>query len=178
MDYVTVPYARYWKQSLSLLSKRGLLLVTAGKDGRPNAMTIGWATLGVIWGKKIMTVLVRPSRHTYGLLNATGSFTVCVPPKSHYPAVDFCGAQSGRDYDKFAQCGLAPLPSTMVSAPAIDGSVVIYECRVVHTNDVMPGNLAPDILAGSYPKGDFHRVYFGEILAVRALPDAGRRLAR
>ena len=30
----------------------GLLLVTAGADGKPNVMTIGWGTIGSIWSRR------------------------------------------------------------------------------------------------------------------------------
>ena len=79
MDYTKVPYTTYLKQTLSRLTDPGLLLVSAAGDGKPNAMTIGWGTVGVIWGKPIFVVLVRPSRYTYSLLEASDSFTVCVP---------------------------------------------------------------------------------------------------
>jgi len=172
MEYLDVPYTKYLQETLAVLAEPGLLLVAAGKDGPPNAMTIGWGTVGVIWGKRIFTVLVRPSRYSYKLLEQSDSFTVCVPSEAQYDAVDFCGTRSGRDYDKFQKCGLEGLPSLRVSAPGIAGCPVVYECRVVHTNEVIPANLATEVRASAYPTGDFHRIYYGEILAVRALPDA------
>jgi len=177
MDYKEVPYTTYLNQTLSRLVHPGLLLVSAAGDGRPNAMTIGWGTVGVIWGKPIFVVLVRPSRHTYSLLEASDSFTVCVPSRAMVDAVDFCGTRSGRDHDKFEACDLTALPSTQVRAPGIAGCPVVYECQVVHTNDVVPPSLAAAIKASAYPRGDFHRLYFGQILAVRALPDAAELLA-
>ena len=77
MDYSNVPYTTYLHETLSLLAKPGLLLVAAGADGAPNAMTIGWGTIGVIWRKPIFTVLVRHSRYTYKLLEESDSFTIC-----------------------------------------------------------------------------------------------------
>ena len=172
MDYTTVHYNTYMQETQCLLPDPGLLLVTAGKDGKPNAMAIGWGVIGFIWGKPIFTVLVRPSRYTYRLLEESDSFTVCVPARAHTQIVTFCGTKSGRDHDKFKECDLEVLPSLRVSAPGIAGFPLIYECRIVHTNDVIPANLAEEIKSSAYPKGDFHRLYYGEIMAVRALPDA------
>ena len=173
MDYSEVPCTTYLHETLSLLTDPGLFLVAAGADGKPNAMAIGWGTIGVIWGKPIFTVLVRPSRYTYKLLEGSDSFTVCVPSKRLYKAVNFCGTRSGRNYDKFKECNLTVLPSTRVNAPGIAGCPVIYECHIVLTNDVIPANLAQEIQASAYPRGDYHRIYYGEILAVRALPNPG-----
>ena len=62
-------------------------------------------------------------------------------------------------------------------APVVAECPLVYECRVVHFNDVLPPNLAEEIRQGAYPKGDFHRIYWGEILAARAEPDAADLLA-
>jgi len=175
MTYTTVPYTTYLKETLTVLDDPGLLLVTSA-DGRANAMTIGWGTIGLIWGKPIMAVLVRPSRYTYTLLEQSDSFTVCVPSPGMREAVEYCGQYSGRDQDKLKACNLSIRPSLHVRAPAIDGCPIIYECRIVHKNDVVPATLAADITA--YPRGDYHRIYFGEILAVRALPDAATVLSQ
>jgi flavin reductase (DIM6/NTAB) family NADH-FMN oxidoreductase RutF len=176
VEYSSVPYTTYLRQTLALLNKPGLLLVAAGTDDKPNAMTIGWGTIGIIWGKPIFTVLVRHSRYTYKLMEESDSFTVGVPSRTLYQAVSFCGTRSGRDYDKFKECNLTPLPSLTVSTPGIAECPLIYECQIVHRNDVVPANLAGDIQTRAYPHGDYHRIYYGEILAVRAAPNAAESL--
>ena len=170
MKYDIVDYTTYLKETLALLQKPGVFLVTACPEGKANAMTIGWGTIGVIWGRKIMQVLVRPSRYTYELIEQSDSFTVCLPSTAMTEAVAYCGKYSGRDGDKLAACRLKTLRSTCVSAPGISGCPVIYECRIVHKNDIVPATLAPDIT--SYAAGNYHRIYSGEILAVRARPNA------
>jgi flavin reductase (DIM6/NTAB) family NADH-FMN oxidoreductase RutF len=177
MEHQDVPYETYIQETLSTLADPGLLLVAAGADGKPNTMTIGWGTIGIIWGKPIFAVLVRPSRYTYTLLGQSNSFTVCVPPRSLRKAVGFCGTRSGRDYDKFKECDMTPLPSTQVGAPGIAECLIVYECQIVHTNDVIPANLADEIKASAYPEGDFHHIFYGQILAVRAVPNAAELLA-
>jgi flavin reductase (DIM6/NTAB) family NADH-FMN oxidoreductase RutF len=163
-----VPYTTYLAETLAMLVDPGLLLVSQGEDGVPNAMTIGWGTAGVIWGKEVFTVLVRPSRYTFSRLAESDSFTVNVPPPNLGDAVTFCGTRSGRDYDKFAECGMTAEPSRTVSTPGIAECPIIYECQILHTTDVINGSLDAGILAGYYSRGDLHRIYHGEILAVRA----------
>ena len=53
----------------SLNSFQGALLTVKSKD-KLNTMTIGWATLGRVWNKPIMTVLVRFSE-IYMILSVT-----------------------------------------------------------------------------------------------------------
>ena len=40
------------------------MLVTAGTAERCNTMTASWGGLGVLWGKPVATVYIRPQRYT------------------------------------------------------------------------------------------------------------------
>lgn len=146
------------------LGSGGLLLVSLDRAGRPNAMTIGWAMLGEVWRRPMCAVLVRPSRYTYECLEATADFTVNVPPPELAEEVMFCGTESGRDHDKFAHCGFAASPGRKVKSPGIEQCLATFECVVVQRNDLVPEHFAPEIVGKLYAGGDFHRVYYGEVV--------------
>ncbi|NLO73307.1 MAG: flavin reductase family protein [candidate division WS1 bacterium] len=171
MPKIEVPFDQFMREATAALRSNGALLASLDAEGRPNAMTIGWGVLGVIWGKPIYVALVRPSRYTYGCLESTGDFTVNIPYDSQAEEVLFCGTESGRDRDKFAECGFTPLPSAVVKSVGIGECGLVYECQVVHRNDLVPEALSEDIRAGAYAGGDFHRCYFGEILRTVADSD-------
>jgi len=82
-----------------------------------------------------------------------------------------CGTVSGRTHDKFAETKLSTMPSEIVDVPVIAQCGINYECRVLHKNDVSQQTIALDIKNQLYPGGDFHRIYYGEILRVRADAD-------
>jgi len=69
------------------------------------------------------------------------------------------------------------VPGKKVKSPIIEECVINYECRVVHKNDVISDRLADEIRYSAYRQGDFHRIYFGEILVVYADIDAKEKLA-
>jgi|YelNatPaOPRAMG01_1025707.scaffolds.fasta_scaffold13125_3 flavin reductase (DIM6/NTAB) family NADH-FMN oxidoreductase RutF len=167
-----------WPETMEALTRAGLLLNTADTTGKANTMTIGWLTGGVIWSRPVLIVLVRPSRFTYSRLEQVPEFTVNVLPPASAAALEHCGTVSGRDHDKFAETGLTLAPAQKVRVPVIKQAVVNYECRVVHRNDVIPANLADEIKARAYQTGDFHRVYFGEVLAAYAVREAREELRR
>lgn len=177
MPKVDIEYTDYVSEMLDVLGSPGLLLVSADAAGKPNAMTIGWGTIGIIWGKPIYCVLVRPSRFTFSLIEETNDFTVNVPYRDMGDIVEYCGTVSGRDYDKFVEKGLTATPGRRVKSPIIEECAIHYECKVVHKNKVIPAELTQEIRDKSYPGGDFHTVYFGEIVAAYADGDAGERLA-
>ncbi len=161
-----VPYTYQFERTLEVLANGGLLLASTRADGVSNVMTIGWASVGIIWGLPVMVVLVRPSRYTYGFIESSGLFTVNVPTQAMRPYVNMCGTKSGRDVDKLTD--VATSMGQTVDAVVLQECLQAYECRVVHTNDVIPQNLVPDVARRAYPRGDYHRVYYGQIMGTFA----------
>jgi flavin reductase (DIM6/NTAB) family NADH-FMN oxidoreductase RutF len=161
-----VPYTYQLDKTLETLSSGGLLLSSTRSDGRSNVMTIGWTTVGVIWGLPTMVVLVRPSRYTFSFIEESKVFAVNVPTPEMNEYVSLCGTRSGRDVDKLAQ--VATSMGQKVNSITIDACPLIYECQVVHWNDIQPSVLAPDVRARAYPRGDYHRLYYGQIMGVFA----------
>jgi flavin reductase (DIM6/NTAB) family NADH-FMN oxidoreductase RutF len=166
MAFREVPYTYRFDQTLEMLTNGGLLLASTRADGTSNVMTIGWASIGVIWGLPVMVVLVRPSRYTYQFVEASQVFTVNVPTQAMRAYVNMCGTKSGRDVDKLAE--VATSMGQRVEALVLDECPLVYECKVVHSNDVIPANLVPDVARRSYPHGDYHRLYYGHILGTFA----------
>ena len=177
MQKEDVHFTKYLAQTINVLSHEGALLVSADKSGRANVMTIGWGTFGWIWSKPILVVLVRPSRYTFEYMEQHGEFTVNIPSPALAETVAYCGRVSGRNFDKFAERGLTAARGRRVSVPVIKECAVHYECREVHKNDVLPDLLAPEIDENAYGNGDYHRIYYGEILATYADPDAAAQLS-
>jgi flavin reductase (DIM6/NTAB) family NADH-FMN oxidoreductase RutF len=149
----------------------GLLLGSYDEAGKANFMTIGWGTLGYIWRMPIWAVLVRPSRYTYECIEHSKAFTVCVPTPAMTNAVGICGSQSGRDHDKVALAGLTAEASPLVAAPTEAQCPIVYHCKVVEHNDLLAETMDPEIQSLLYAAGDYHRVYFGEVLGADAAPD-------
>ncbi len=172
---VDVPWT-YVEETLHALAHPGILLVSLDTRQRPNAMTIGWGSMGMYWGEHVFIVPVRHSRYTYECLNATGDFTVNVLPRRLAGLAAFCGTVSGRDRDKLAEANLTAAPSLRVRSPIIQECVLHYECRVVHVNETVPEVLDGELRRTAYPKGDYHRLYFGQIVAIRAEENLRRRL--
>ncbi len=176
MAKVRLRYTDLFAQTIQRMREDGLLLVTISADGKPNVMTIGWGTIGSIWARPVFIVLVRPSRHSYSRLEQVSEFTVNVPPPELAAAVSHCGTVSGRDHEKFQEMHFTPVASREVRPPIIQECVVHYECRTLHRNDVVPDALTEAVREQFYADGDFHRVYFGEIVAAYADEDAAQRL--
>lgn len=176
MTKQTIRYTDYFSETMWRLREDGLLLVSSSATGTPNVMTIGWCAIGIMWGRPVVTIMVRPSRYTYKLIEEVPEFTVNVPPAQLAAAVKHCGTVSGAGHDKFQELNLDPLRSWEVAPPVIRQCAVHYECRVIHRCDMSAEALVADLRGKFYPEGNFHRYYFGEIVASYADGDALERL--
>ncbi|NWF55107.1 MAG: flavin reductase family protein [Syntrophaceae bacterium] len=143
--------------------EEGAFLVVKGKE-KTNVMTIGWALIGVVWRRPVMMVAVRTSRFTHQLIEKADSFTVTLPSGDRKKEINLCGSKSGRDLDKFKECGFSAAKSRKVATPVLEIPGSHFECRMIHKAPINPQFLAPD-LENLYPAKDYHTLYFGEILA-------------
>ncbi|OIO00146.1 MAG: hypothetical protein AUJ51_10900 [Elusimicrobia bacterium CG1_02_56_21] len=147
------------------LEGAGAFLVVEDKKGRVNVMTIGWAQAGFIWGQPIMSVLVRPSRHTHSMQENAPYFTVCVPRRGEMKKeLGFCGTKSGRDYDKIRACAMKLKDGMVKGLKYIEGCGLVYQCEVYGKTSLGRENISAEALEKFYPEGDFHTLYFGKIL--------------
>jgi flavin reductase (DIM6/NTAB) family NADH-FMN oxidoreductase RutF len=143
-------------------------LLTAGKNkpGLFNPMTVSWGSLGMLWDKPFAMVVVRPTRHTRSFMDSADSFTLCAFPEKHRSALTLCGSKSGRDLDKIKAAGITPIGMSRIEAPGFDEAEFILECRKMYFHDFDPTHFLRTEIHEVYPDKDYHRMYFGEILAV------------
>jgi flavin reductase (DIM6/NTAB) family NADH-FMN oxidoreductase RutF len=126
-----------------------VVLVSCGLGQRANIITLAW--VGTLCSEPpLVSIGVRPSRYSHGLIEEVGEFVVNVPDSEQVRWVDYCGVVSGRDEDKWAACGFTPAPATKVQVPVIAECPVNIECRVHRT-----------LSLGS------HDLFIGEVVAVQ-----------
>ena len=158
-----IMYNQYSKQVLDGLTKGAFLSVS--HEGKDNTMTIGWGSLGFVWKKPVIMVMIRYSRHTYRMIDGAGEFTVSIPFGDEFKKeLAFCGTKSGKDVDKFDACNLPSIRAHKVKAPLIDGCDLHCECKVVYKQAMEPGMIEPGIDNKFYKNNDFHVMFYGEIV--------------
>lgn len=147
-------------------------LLTAGDfaTGAFNCMTVAWGSMGVMWHRPFVQVVVRPTRHTHRFLEEYPTFTLCLFPPSFHQALLHLGTVSGRDGDKLRGTGLTPTPSSVVAAPSYREAELVLECVTMYRHRIVPEGFVDRALEGEYPHQDYHSVCFGHVVAVWALP--------
>ncbi len=117
------------------------VMVSCQKKGeRPNIITLAW--VGVVCSEPPMVgIAVRKNRFSFDIIKESKEFVVNVPRGGLLKATDFCGTHSGKNVDKFADCGLTPVKSSKVNAPLIEECPVNLECMVRNILDLGSHNL-------------------------------------
>lgn len=178
MERLDIPLDRFALAPVRALDK-GWFLLAAGdfSAGSWNCMTVSWGAFGVIWGRPLAMIVVRPSRHTHGFTERYDSFTLSAFPERFRPALDYCGSHSGREGDKAKAAGITPEAARVVKAPAFAEAELVVECRTTYRDALEPSHFLADWIAENYPAGDYHTMYFGEIVAVSGVATYGAKAA-
>ena len=112
------------------------LMVSCGETPEEyNIITVSW--VGTICSDPPMCYIsVRKSRQSHAIISRTKAFVLNLTTKELAYATDWCGVKSGKDYNKFIEMGLTPIPAQMVKAPLIDQSPLSIECEVVEIKEL------------------------------------------
>ena len=162
-EFMEVNMFDYLDQTLKTAESTGVLLVSLGRDGKPNIMTIGWLLLGRSYYRNpVAVVAVRPSRYTFKLLDEVEEFVIAVPTEELEEPVAFCGEKSGRDVDKFCETKLTPVQSVHVKPPSIKECVINIECRIYSKTRPPHQILTPKHREALV--SEQHTSYFAEVL--------------
>ena len=139
------------------------LLVTAGKeDGSCNTMTASWGGVGVMWGKDVAFVVIRPQRYTKEFIDAAATLSLSVLPGSYRKTYNYLGTVSGRNKDKIAVSGLTVVHDG--STPYFEEADTVLLCRKLFAQPFQPDAfLSEEIKEKWYPEQDYHTLYICEI---------------
>jgi flavin reductase (DIM6/NTAB) family NADH-FMN oxidoreductase RutF len=167
MHLPNIPATNFIQRPYHLWEQQWLLLTCGDYETDEfNTMTVAWGSFGVMWSKPFALVVVRPSRYTYNFIEKFETFTLTAFPSEQRKALQLLGTHSGRDYNKIAQAGLTPIPSRQVAAPAFAEAELVIECRKSYWDDLDNSHFLDPSIEKNYPGRDYHRMYFGEIMAV------------
>ena len=152
-------------------------IVSSGDINNFNSCTIGWGSLGNIWGKNghtisIITIYVHPARYTCEFLKENEYFTVSFFPEKYKKALSYIGSHSGRNEDKIQSSGLSPIE--FKESVTFKEASMSFLCRKLYQQQFLKDDLAVDIkeyyasMPNVYPdfKGNWqaHIMFIGEIV--------------
>jgi flavin reductase (DIM6/NTAB) family NADH-FMN oxidoreductase RutF len=103
----------------------------ASSEGKANFMAVAWCGVACS-NPPMVSVAIRPQRHTFKGIIATREFSVNVPSTDQVKEADYCGMVSGANVDKTAVCKFNIFYGSLKSAPLIEQCPVNLACKVEH----------------------------------------------
>lgn len=138
------------------------MLVASSFDGKTNAMTASWGGFGVLWGKNVAYIVVRPQRYTKNFIDKSNKFSITFFDVSYKSMLAYMGKISGRDEDKIKNSGLILDENSPI--PLFKEGKLTAQCKVLYKQNLSPESfLDTEIISKWYPDSDYHMLYVAEI---------------
>ena len=146
---------------LSMLNN-GALLTAVKENGEINTMTVSWGGAGILWGKRVAFVFVRPQRHTFTFTEGECKMSLSFFDESKKDILTFCGTKSGRDIDKISHCGLK---YTLDGAyPVFEDAIYTLKLEKIYSDTIKKDSFIDTEPLKWYKNNDFHTMYICEIV--------------
>lgn len=119
-----------WKPGNMVYPVPAALVSTGDKEGKQNLFTVAW-TGTICTNPPMAYISVRPERFSHHMIEESGEFVINLTNEALARATDYCGVVSGREHDKWTECGLHPEKiEGLQYAPAVQESPVSIGCKV------------------------------------------------
>lgn len=140
------------------------MLIAAGDSSRCNAMTASWGGMGVLWGKRVCFVFIRPQRYTKRFVDANETFSLSFFDGGAKKELGYMGKVSGKDEDKISACGFHVTWEN--GAPVFQEAAHTLVCKKLYCQEMTREGFADggEAIEKFYAANDFHFLYVGEIV--------------
>lgn len=150
-------------QPFEKIGSEWMLITAKNREGKVNTMTASWGGLGVLWGKNVATVYIRPQRYTREFVDESETFTLSFFGGEHKKELGYLGKVSGKDVsDKIEQSGLHL--EFVDGEPAFAEATQVLLCKTLYRDRIKPENFCSGQEETWYPQKDYHIVYIAEIV--------------
>lgn len=138
-------------EAMSRVSMAVSILTTDGPSGRDGMVVTAMCPVSADTAHPTLLVCVNAASRPAPVIGANGAFCVNVLAETQHGLADaFAGRGGGRTPDWFARAGWMALRT---GAPALDGALVNFDCRIAEINQV-----------------GTHLVIIGSVVALRTAP--------
>lgn len=140
----------------SRLINHGPTVLVTSRDGtRRNIMAAAWS-MPVEFTPPRVAIVIDKHTFTRDLINASGTFGICIPGVAAIDLTYAVGSVSGRETDKFAHFGIAAVDGPKLGLPLLEtGCSAWMECRLIpepHTEDAYDTCFAEVVAAAADPR--------------------------
>ena len=147
-----------------LFAQKWAILTAGDKNVGFNAMTVSWGGLGVLWNKPVAFVFVRKSRYTHNFIEMSNSVTLSFMSEDYRDALIKFGKLSGKDVDKFKECGLHPSFEPDFNGYFVAEAEMVLKGKKLYSIDLEYDKLPDHIKKDFYNDDEIHTMYVLDII--------------
>lgn len=159
-----------FKESAFQVIGKDWLLVSGEYEGKSNAMTASWGGLGIMWGKPVAYIFIRPSRYTKEFVDKAEGLSLCVFPEAYRKMMSYFGTVSGRDEDKIQKAELTVLHDA--DRTYYQEARVAMLCRKLYAQELKKECFIDKSCDEKWYDNDYHTMYVVEIEKLLVNEDA------
>ncbi len=138
------------------------MLIAAEKDNKVNAMTASWGGFGVMWGKNVVYIVLRPQRYTKEFVDNSNTFSISFLGSEYKKLLSYFGSVSGRDEDKIEKSKLTV--NHLEDTPYFEQGNIVLICKKLYAQEFKPECfIQTDLDEKWYSEKDYHTMYVAEI---------------
>ncbi len=137
------------------------MLITAKSGEKTNAMTASWGGMGIMWGKPVAYIFIRPQRYTKELVDSSEKLSLCVLPAKYKKQLTYFGSVSGREEDKINKANFSVLDYDGV--PYFAESEKVFITKKLYKQYLSEEYCLDESIKKFYPENDYHEMYVVEI---------------
>lgn len=145
-----------------MIGKKWMLVTAAKSEREVNTMTASWGGLGIMWGKPVAFVFIRPQRYTKEFIESSDTLSLTFFDESYRKMLSYMGSVSGKGEDKIRKAGLNVRFDD--TTPYFEEAEVVLKTKKVYAQDMGADFLIDkEINDKWYQAGDWHTMYVCEI---------------
>lgn len=161
MSFKEIKASAITENSFEMIGKKWML-VTAANGEKINAMTASWGGVGIMWGKPVVFVFIRPQRYTKELIDVSETMSLSFFDESYRKVLNYMGTASGRNEDKIEKSGLTVAYDDIT--PYFKEAETVLKVKKLYVQDMGEEYVIDkNICSKWYPGNDYHTMYICEI---------------
>jgi len=139
------------------------MLITAKKEDTVNTMTASWGGFGIMWGKPVSFIGIRPQRYTKEFVDYSDEFSICFFDETYKDKLEYLGKVSGRDENKIDKSGLTLIDYD--NLPIFAEAELTFICKKLYLQPLESNCFIDNNLNNIWYKNkDYHTMYISEII--------------
>lgn len=161
MNFKEISAGELKENAFDMIGKKWML-ITASDGDKVNSMTASWGGVGIMWGKPVAFIFIRPQRYTKEFVDKAENLSLTFFDEKYRKMLNYMGTVSGRDEDKIAKAELTT--EFYEKTPYFSEAETVMIVKKLYAQELSKDFLIDKSINDRwYPEDDYHTMYVCEI---------------